>query len=129
MSIEGLSVATGFTNGEILDFIRTHTMYEIASKLSLEAKTKKIVLNPRQFNISTLERVIGSPKMRQFLGISFDKEGGIEGSIPAKEFKNAYTQIVHDIATVECPAFFVPVLMRETGHKGADHGQRKEAYA
>jgi hypothetical protein len=28
---------------------------------------------------------------------------------------------------VECPAFF-PVLIRETGQKEAEHGERKEAY-
>jgi diguanylate cyclase (GGDEF)-like protein/PAS domain S-box-containing protein len=30
---------------------------------------------------------------------------------------------------LECPAFYVPVLMRETGQKGAEDGQGKEAYA
>jgi hypothetical protein len=30
---------------------------------------------------------------------------------------------------LECPAFFVPVLMRETGQKGAEDGEGKEAYA
>ena len=30
--------------------------------------------------------------------------------------------------TVECPAFYVPVLMRETGRKGADDGEGQEAY-
>ena len=30
---------------------------------------------------------------------------------------------------LECPAFFVPVSMRETGTKGALNGTRKEAYA
>jgi DNA-binding XRE family transcriptional regulator len=31
-------------------------------------------------------------------------------------------------ALLECPAFFVPVLMSETVQKGAEHGQRKETY-
>ena len=30
--------------------------------------------------------------------------------------------------TLECPALFVPVLMRETGRKGADDGEGQEAY-
>ena len=29
---------------------------------------------------------------------------------------------------MECPAFYVPVLMRETGRKGADDGEGQEAY-
>ena len=30
---------------------------------------------------------------------------------------------------LECPAFYVPVLMRETGQKGADDGEGQEAYS
>jgi hypothetical protein len=30
---------------------------------------------------------------------------------------------------VECPAFFVPVLLRETVQKGADYGEGKEAHS
>jgi hypothetical protein len=29
---------------------------------------------------------------------------------------------------LECPVFYVPVLLRETGHKGADDGEGQEAY-
>ena len=32
------------------------------------------------------------------------------------------------IPRLECPAFCVPVLMRETGQKGADDGEGQEAY-
>jgi hypothetical protein len=34
------------------------------------------------------------------------------------------------VDSVECPAFFVPVLMRmrETGQRGAEHGEGQEAY-
>jgi transposase len=31
-------------------------------------------------------------------------------------------------AALECPTFFVPVLMRETGQKGAEDGEGQEAY-
>jgi hypothetical protein len=30
---------------------------------------------------------------------------------------------------LECPAFYVPVLVRETGRKGADDGEGQEAYS
>jgi hypothetical protein len=30
---------------------------------------------------------------------------------------------------VECPAFYVPVGMRETGQKGAEDGEGQEAYS
>jgi hypothetical protein len=32
------------------------------------------------------------------------------------------------VEPVECPAFFVPVPMRETGRKGAEDGEGQEAY-
>jgi hypothetical protein len=98
MSIESLAAATGFTKSEILGFVRTHTMYQIAASLPLDAATRKIVHNQRLFNISALERVAGSKLMRNFLGISLDDEGGILGHVPAREFKRAYAKVVHDIA-------------------------------
>jgi hypothetical protein len=36
--------------------------------------------------------------------------------------------VVSAIATVERPAFLTPVLMRETGQKGAEGGEGQEAY-
>jgi adenylate kinase len=33
-----------------------------------------------------------------------------------------------NIRNLECPVFYVPVLLRETGHKGADDGEGQEAY-
>jgi len=32
------------------------------------------------------------------------------------------------LGAMECPAFYVPVLMRETGQKGAEDGEGQEAY-
>jgi hypothetical protein len=98
MPIEALAEATGFTRSAILGFVRTHTMYEVATSLPLDQKTKKIVQDPRSFNISALERVIGSKKMREFLGIALDQEGGIVGHVAPKEFRKAFIRIVHDIA-------------------------------
>jgi hypothetical protein len=34
-----------------------------------------------------------------------------------------------DTGFLECPAFYVPVLVRETGQKGADDGEGQEAYS
>jgi hypothetical protein len=33
------------------------------------------------------------------------------------------------VMQLECPAFYVPVLVRETGQKGADDGEGQEAYS
>jgi hypothetical protein len=39
-----------------------------------------------------------------------------------------HRKIEHLRRPVECPAFYVPVSVRETGAKGAGNGTRKEAY-
>ena len=38
------------------------------------------------------------------------------------------SEVEIDRIIVECPAIFVPVLMRETGRKGAEDGEGQEAY-
>jgi hypothetical protein len=97
MTLEQLADMTGFTKGELLSRIRTHTMYEIANTLGLDARRSETVRDPRKFNISTLERVTGSVRMREFLGISFDNEGKIVGAVHPEDFKKAYKKIVNDI--------------------------------
>ncbi len=99
MTIDQLAVATGFTKSNLLGILRTHTMYEIATGLPLDPKTTEIVRDPRRFNASTLERVLGSRLMRNFLGISFDDKGEVVGTVPAAEFKKAYSRIIQDITT------------------------------
>jgi hypothetical protein len=36
--------------------------------------------------------------------------------------------VILSLDSLECPALFVPVLMRETGQKGAEDGEGKEAH-
>jgi PAS domain S-box-containing protein len=38
-------------------------------------------------------------------------------------------QLFQNLIGMECPAFFVPVLMRQTGMRGAIYGTREEAYS
>lgn len=101
MSIEQLAATTGFTRGELLKVLRTHTMYEVANTLGLDPKTADTVRDPRKFNTSTLERIIESPVVRKFLGISFNEEGQAIGEVHPDDFKKAYKRIITDIAKAE----------------------------
>jgi hypothetical protein len=96
-SLEQLPELTGFRRGDLVDRLRTKTMYDIANTLPLSGPLKDVVSDPRRFNASTLERVIGTPRLREFLGIEFDAEGGIVGKVHPDDFKRAYQRIVEDI--------------------------------
>ena len=97
MTLDELPALTGISRGEILKNLRTNSLYEMATRLPLDKKTKDVVSDPRKFPASTLERVSGSPDLRDLLGISFDAEGGVLGHVAAKEFQKAYTKIIKDI--------------------------------
>lgn len=101
MTLDNLAATTGFTKGDLLAIFRTHTMYELANSLKLDAKTTAMVRDPRKFNTSTLERVIGSPRMRDFLGIKFDNDGQVVGSVHPDDFKKAYKKVIQDIVDGE----------------------------
>jgi hypothetical protein len=98
IKLDDLPGLTGIAKGEILKNLRTNSLYEMATRLSLDKKTREIVDDPRRFSASTLERISGSPDMREMLGISFDHAGGIVGHVAPKEFEKAYLKIVKDIA-------------------------------
>ena len=74
-------------------------MYSVACALDLPDDVAKKVQNPRDFPITNLDRLYKNPKVNRFLGISFDENKGLVGSVKADEFKKGYTKIVTDIAT------------------------------
>jgi hypothetical protein len=96
-TLDQLPDFTGFRRGDLVERLRTKTMYDIANTLPLSAPMRDIVGDPRRFNASTLERVIETPRLREFLGIEFDDEGGIIGKVHPDDFKRAYQRIVEDI--------------------------------
>jgi hypothetical protein len=96
-TLDQLPDLTGFRRGDLVEKIRTKTMYDIANTLNLSTATRDIVSDPRKFNASALERVIENPKLRDFLGIDFDSDGGIIGKVHPEDFKRSYQRIVEDI--------------------------------
>ncbi len=83
---------------EISDAIQRDMMYSIACSLDLPEEIRKKVHNPRLFTMSTLERLYKTREVNKLLGISFDKNKKLKGSIDIREFRKAYGRIVSDIA-------------------------------
>lgn len=84
---------------EITDALQRYTMYSIACILEFPEDVAKKVQNPRDFPITTLDRLYKNPKVNDFLGVNFDENKQLQGSIAAGEFKKGYSKIVSDIAT------------------------------
>lgn len=84
---------------KITEALQRHTMYAIACALDLSEEVARIVHNPRKFPITTLDRLYENPRVLNFLGISFDDNKHLIGSVETEEFKKGYTKIVTDIAT------------------------------
>lgn len=93
LTIGQLADATGIARGELVKNLRIHSMYEIAGAINAEK-----VKNSPKFNISTLERVIDNPLMRKFLGIGFDENGQVIGTVHPDDFKRVYKKVVNDIS-------------------------------
>lgn len=83
---------------EITDALQLYSMYSIACSLDLPEDTLKMVQNPREFPATNLKRLYKNPKVIEFLGISFDENKEVVGSIDINEFKKGYKKIVSDIA-------------------------------
>lgn len=83
---------------EITDALQRYTMYSIACALELDDEVAKKVQNPRGFPITNLDRLYKNPKVNEFLGVSFDANKTLSGSVKAEEFKKGYGKIVADIA-------------------------------
>jgi hypothetical protein len=86
---------------EITSALRRYTMYSVACALELPEEIAKTVQNPRVFASSTLMRLHENPRVNEFLGISFDEQKRLVGTVDPAEFKKGYTKIVTDVVTGE----------------------------
>ena len=83
----------------IKDAVQRHTMYTITCRLQLPDEISTIVQNPREFPVTTLERLYQNSDVRSFLGISFDNGTSLVGKVNMSEFNLAFQTIVSDVAT------------------------------
>lgn len=98
MSIGEIATHFGVPKGRILDALQLHDVYEASHTLDLPDEIAKVVEDPRVFNASVLERLIKNPEVVSFLGIGFDEQGRLHGSINPEEFKKGLRRIVTDTA-------------------------------
>jgi hypothetical protein len=77
MTVDEVARHYGISRADVLNAIKMHTTYQIACILDLPDDILQQVRNPRNFNMSTLERLISCSKVPEFLGIEFDDSGGL----------------------------------------------------
>jgi hypothetical protein len=98
VTIDDVSKRYGIARADLVDALKTDTMYKVACRLELDDDVKKVVTNPRAFSASTLDRLIRSKQSQDFMGISFDKDGKLAGTVHPDEFKKTLKRVVSDIA-------------------------------
>lgn len=86
------------TPGELENFLRLGTLYEMACSLELPTDVQRKVESPRSFPITNLERLMESQPGRKFLGVDTDPKHVFKGYVRASEFKKGFAKIVTDVA-------------------------------
>ena len=98
VSVQDIADQYHIPASDITDALKMGLMYEIACTLDLPADVAAKVRNPREFPVTTLERLYKYPKALEFLGIQFDDQKGLVGRVHADEFRKGYGRIITDIA-------------------------------
>jgi len=83
---------------EIAEAIQRYEMYLVACSLELPEDISIKVRDSRNFPITNLDRLLNNHKVNDFLGISFDENRQLKGSIHPEEFKKGFKKIITDIA-------------------------------
>jgi hypothetical protein len=82
----------------IMEALQRYMMYSLACVLDLPEDVAKKVQNPRKFPMTNLDRLYRNPRVTKVLGITFDEDKRLVGSVAVDEFKKGYTKIITDIA-------------------------------
>lgn len=97
MTIKDLAERLKIPEADIIQNLRADTMMSVARVMPLEPEVAAVVRDPKGFNFSVLERLIETPVVQEFLGIKFDADADIVGTVPETEFKKGYSRILRDI--------------------------------
>ena len=95
---EQICLQFDLTSGELDDFLRTGTLYQMACSLSLPENIQAKVANPRTFPLTNLERFVDSSAGQEFLGLKPDSRHIYKGSVSKEEFKKGFAKVVSDVA-------------------------------
>jgi hypothetical protein len=88
----------GVTIGQIQDWIRADHVYRLACSLDFPDDVKAKVTNNREFPLTTLERLVASQPVREFLMLKPDPKEVLVSTAKPKDFLKAFRQIVSDVA-------------------------------
>ena len=89
----------GVTVGQIEDWIRADAVYRLACLLDFSEDVKAKVNNNRDFPLSTLERLVESQAIRDFLMLKPDPKELLVSTAKPGDFLEAFRTIVTDVAT------------------------------
>jgi len=89
----------GVTLGQIQDWIRADAVYRLACSLDFPDDVKAKVQNNREFPLSTLERLVESQGIREFLMLKADPKEVLISTARPEAFLRAFRGIVADVAT------------------------------
>ncbi len=89
----------GVTVGQIQDWIRADAVYRLACSLDFTDAVKAKVQNNREFPLSTLERLVESQPVRDFLMLKYDPKEVLVSTARPEAFLKAFRQVVADVAT------------------------------
>jgi len=98
-TIDGLSKNLNVPASEIKRALVRYQVYEKAKTLKFSFKTRAVVENPRQFNMTTLARIFEKPIGKVFLGLSLDSKGILKFRLRKRILGSRLKRIVEDIAT------------------------------
>ena len=96
--LDELAKQYGVAAAVISSNLRLDTLYTAACAIPLPEDVRLIVHDPRNFHVSTLERLMEVRETRDFLGIEFDQLGRLKGNVHADEFRKNFGRILADIA-------------------------------
>lgn len=89
----------GISLGQIQDWIRADAVYRLACSLDFPSDIKSKVQNNREFPLSTLERLVESKPIRDFLQLKADPKEVLVSTSKPQAFLKAFRRIVTDVVT------------------------------
>jgi len=98
---EELVQSYGITAGQIQDWIRADAVYRLACSLDFPDEVRAKVQNNRDFPLSTLERLVASQPVRDFLFLKSDPRELLVSTAKPDAFLKAFRRVVSDVATGE----------------------------
>jgi len=98
VSVADLAKEYSIPQGQIQAFLQNYQIYQIACSLPLAPDIAEKVKDPREFPLTTLERVYRNSEAASFLGISFDAQKHIRITLPKDQFEKAFSKVVIDVA-------------------------------